>query len=108
MSGIAGRRLRLHFVSILFTIPGGKMGFWPFICLSPTQPLLPGGPPVSPGFPAFVCWAGIGLLVTALAFVLLPCPASQEACALGRRPRGREPSFDKHLVGVASTAVKWE
>ena len=33
--GIGGRRLRLHFVSILLKIPGGKMGFWPVICLSP-------------------------------------------------------------------------
>lgn len=108
MSGIAGRRLRLHFVSVFVQNSRRQNGFHNPLSAFPPPNLYSLGSPVSPGFPAFVCWAGIGLLVTALAFVLLPCPASQEACTLGRRPRGREPSFDKHLVRVASTAVKWE
>lgn len=109
--GIGGRRLRLHFVSILLKIPGGKMGFWLFICLSPPN-LYPLGDLLCPL--AFLpLSAGLGLASLSQLWPLcfrpaLPCPASREACALGRHPRGREPSFDKHLVRVASTAVKWE
>lgn len=63
----------------------------------------------TPGFPPIVSRLGSGwdqplTLLWAVCF----CPASQEACDLGRRPRGWEFSFDKHLVRVASTAVKWE
>lgn len=81
------------------------MGFWPFICLSPPS-LHPLGGLLCPM--AFLpLSAGLGSALS-LFWAVCFCPASQEVCGLGRYPRGRESSFDKHLVRVASTAVKWE
>lgn len=102
--GIGGGRLRLHFVSYFVKNSRRQKGFWPLSCLS-----TPNLHPLGASCVSRLCLLGWDWPpVTALGCVLLPCPASQEACAPGRHPRGREPSFDKHLVRVASTAVKWE